>query len=471
MADVCVLGAGPAGCVFAARMAELGHRVSLVERLPFPRHRLGESLTPGVAPLLRAAGFGPSVESGVVRVRTVRVAWPDLQLREDRREEGMLVERGAFDKRLLDRTQAFGVRVLQPAHIVERRQRDSGWRLKLQVDGRTMELDADFLADATGRGGEGTRANAERTGPPTLALYAYWRGRRLPNIPTIEAGREAWCWGVPLPDGRYNTLAFVDPRAFRRLEGASLLERFQGLLRASNLMRGCDGAEPCGPIAAIDATPYTTSDSVTRLGIRIGDAALAIDPISSSGVQKAVQSALAGAIVANTILKKPERVEQALDFYRTTLREASDRHRFWAAQHYSVAAAKFEGPFWAERSAPAGAPAPLSQARPSVDGDFMAASLVGLSNEVEFVRLPCLDEQFVFMADAIRAPGLEGPVAFLAGQSLAPLLRELPKASTPLQLACSWTDRMPLKSGLAIAAWLVHHGVLVQQSRAEAPPR
>ena len=44
---------------------------------------------------------------------------------------------------------------------------------------------------------------------------------------------------------------------------------------------------------------------------------------------------------------------------------------------------------------------------------------------------------------------------------LAPLLRRLPAGRTPLQIAQSWSNLMPLDSGLAIAGWLVNHGVLV----------
>ncbi len=73
MAEVCVVGAGPAGSVFAARMAQLGHKVCLIEQARFPRRRLGECLTPGVEPLLKAAGLGAAIDRGQARrVRRVR---------------------------------------------------------------------------------------------------------------------------------------------------------------------------------------------------------------------------------------------------------------------------------------------------------------------------------------------------------------------------------------------------------------
>src|SRR5208283_5862700 len=98
MAEVCVVGAGPAGSVFAARMAQLGHAVRLIELARFPRSRLGESLTPGVSPLLKAAGLEAAIEpESVTRVRKVRVDWADgPQWREDPREEGFIVDRGVF---------------------------------------------------------------------------------------------------------------------------------------------------------------------------------------------------------------------------------------------------------------------------------------------------------------------------------------------------------------------------------------
>jgi 2-polyprenyl-6-methoxyphenol hydroxylase-like FAD-dependent oxidoreductase len=71
-----VVGGGPAGSTFAARMAQLGHDVVLVEQAVFPRRQLGESLSPGVLPLLDMTGARAAVEAaGFRRVRTVLVLW------------------------------------------------------------------------------------------------------------------------------------------------------------------------------------------------------------------------------------------------------------------------------------------------------------------------------------------------------------------------------------------------------------
>jgi flavin-dependent dehydrogenase len=461
MAEVCVVGAGPAGSVFAARMAELGHQVRLIEQARFPRSRLGESLSPGVEPLLKSARLETALDArGVTRVRNVWINWADgLRLREDPREQGLIVDRGSFDLGLVEGARSHGVKVLQPARVVDRRRYRGRWRLTLDIDGRGETLEADFLAEAGGRSAASGRPRVQ-TGAATLAVHAYWRGARLPTTPRIEAGKEAWFWGVPLPNGTYNALAFVDPKAFRAARGA-LEQRFLEQLAGSLVLEDCREAERIGPVQAIDATPYLASDCVGANAIRLGDAALAIDPISSSGVQKAIQSALSGAIVANTLLRRPDAADLAILFYRAQLSDASERHRRWAADHYRMVAANRGGQFWTERSQGREAAVSAPALEP-IDARAMAGMSVELSPEAAFVETPCLDGEFVGVAPALRHPRLEAPVAYLGVRALAPLLEDLPPGRTPLQIARAWSNRMPLESGLAIAGWLVNHGVLVR---------
>jgi flavin-dependent dehydrogenase len=462
MADVAVIGAGPAGSVFAARMAQLGHRVHLIERQRFPRGHLGESLSPGVMSLLRAADMHATIEAArFPEVSGVRVNWADgPRWREDAGEKGLLVDRGEFDRRLLERAKALGVRVHQPAHVLEQHWDGAKWRLAIDAGGEATHLDVDFVADASGRHGISPRRRT-KTGASTLALYGYWRGASLPAMPRIEAGLDGWYWGVPLPDGSYNTLVFVDPIRFRSAPGTTLSERFLRLIERSGLMEDCRDAGLIAPVRAIDATPYLAIDCVTANRIRLGDVALAIDPISSSGVQKAVQSALSGAIVANTLLRRPELTDAALGFYRAQLADASERHRRWAAGHYRDVADGCDRPFWRDRAAAsvASEPSPL----PAFEARTLASTPMALSPELEFVRTPCLQGDFVSLASALHHPRLASPLVFLGGRELAPLLQRLPPGKTPLQIAQYWSNRMPLESGMAIAGWLVRHGILVGQ--------
>ena len=480
MARVCVIGAGPAGSVFASRMAQLGHGVTLVERLAFPRTTLGESLSPGVLPLLEMIGAREEVEAaGFTRVRTVSTTWDgELRQRDDPAEGGRLVDRGRFDALLLDRARGLGVRVLQPATVRERRFAGGRWWLRADGNGGVEQIEADFLADASGRRGA-LPAHRARDPISTIALYAYWRGTALPAQPRIDAGADAWYWGVPLPDGRYNTLVFLDASTVRQNRDRSLEGLFRAYLDRSGLMRGCAGAQLDTAVHAIDATPYVADECVSTSGIKVGDAALALDPLSSSGVQKAVQTALAGAIVANTLLRRPESAAMAMRFYRTTIDEAAARHRAWAASHYAVVAARQGGSFWLDR---AGVPAASGSTRHVAAGSsqnvasgfsrkndsaedvasaFRRQDSCLLSASVAFVDVPCIEGEFVTTRTAVHHPGLDEPLAYLAGWELWPLLKRIQAGMTPTDIVQAWSDRVPLRSAFAIVAWLLDHELLV----------
>jgi hypothetical protein len=411
-------------------------------------------------PLLKSACLHLGVEAASFpRVREVSIEWGrSPPLREDPRGEGLIVDRGRFDQRLLEGARSLGVRVHQPAEIVERVKDPAGWRLIVRSEAGEARLSVDLVAEATGRGGARGR-RARRRGPSTIAIYAYWRGSRL-RRPTVEADEEAWRWGVPLPDGTCNALVFVDPHQLRRSPGSSLSERYLRLLGRSNLMRELSDSEILGEPAAIDATPYIATGCVDATAIRIGDAALAFDPISSSGVQKAIQTALSGAIVANTLLRKPELRDAACRFYGDQLEAASERHARWAAEHYGQVAAVNNRAFWSDRAGHRPSAPPAGPGLP-LDAAAMAATPVELAKDLKIAPAPCLDRDFVQYDDAVSGPGLETPVVYLAGRKLAPLLGRLAAGGTPLEIARSWSDEMPIETGLAIAAWLIQHRLLV----------
>src|SRR5687767_2699976 len=54
--DVLVLGAGPGGCAVAAKCAQAGLKVAVIENRKFPRERMGETFHPNLENLLKQLG-------------------------------------------------------------------------------------------------------------------------------------------------------------------------------------------------------------------------------------------------------------------------------------------------------------------------------------------------------------------------------------------------------------------------------
>jgi flavin-dependent dehydrogenase len=455
--DVLVVGGGPAGSCLAARLAQLGHRTALVERATFPRRSLGESLSPGVLPLLRVTGAAEAIAvAGFTPARTVIVDW-DEGPREwaGMAEPGLLVDRGRFDLLLVSHARGLGVQVFQPAHVRSLSPAGEGWRAKVVAGDRSVDIEARFVADAAGRAGALPSRRLD-PGPRTLALYGYWVGDRLPTRPRIEAAEDAWLWGVPLPDGSYNTLVFVDAERVRGAGRRGVERLFHESLQDSSLLEGSSGIRLSGPVRAADATPYLDEDPVSERSIKVGEAALAIDPISSSGVQKAIQSAISGAVVVNTLLRSPDARDAALRFHRESLTRAARRHRAWASSHYArVHQRRLSASFWSDR---AGAPddAIVEQRRPPALDQPLA-----VSSELAFVEEPCIVGDFIDTREAVSHPGLEGPVAFVGGRPLAPLLRNLPPQVTPPDAVRRLSAEHSVDAGLAVLTWLVRHELLV----------
>lgn len=458
--DICVIGAGPAGSALAIRLAQLGYSVCVIERLVFPRSHVGESLSAGVWPQLELLGADRAIAAaGFWPCRTLLVQWEGdtPARREFGAPGGLLVDRGCFDALLLDRARANGVHLMQPAAVRMCERHDQHWHLTIETANGILALVAHFLVDASGRSAA-LRGRRRRTGPRTLALFGYWRGGLLPREPQIRAASDAWYWGIPLPDGTYNAMVFVDAADFRARRAASLEISYVSLVGRSGLMAGCRGAGLSGPVRAADATSYLDSDSIGPRSIKIGEAALALDPLSSSGVQKAINTSLAAAVVVNTLLRCPLQANAATRFYTRNLIEASDRHRSWAAGYYALAAATRPGRFWQTRAADAAAEATRTAPLPDCGPVSSSDCVITLSPEATLSPEPCIVGSLVAMKSALRHPSLERPVAFIGDWEVAALLQPLHRGMTMRGLMDAW--KIPVQSKPAIARWLLKHGVL-----------
>ena len=125
--DVIVVGGGPAGSTTAALLAQHGRRVLLVEREPFPRYHIGESLIPytwftldrlGVLDWLKRSG---SQKKYIVQFVSIagKVSQPFYFYETLKHECATTwqVWRGEFDAMLLDNARAKGAEVRQGVSV------------------------------------------------------------------------------------------------------------------------------------------------------------------------------------------------------------------------------------------------------------------------------------------------------------------------------------------------------------------
>jgi flavin-dependent dehydrogenase len=467
-AEVGVVGGGPAGAAIARRLATLGHSVCVVEHRRFPRHHVGESLPPGILPLLDALGVRRRIEAaGFLRPESAIVRWSRTAAgRSVDSEPGFQVDRGRFDQLLLTAATAAGAGCLQPARVLGLEPRDpGGWRLRLRADGRERFLDVAVLVDAGGKGSTVVPGRRRRRSPPTLALYGYWRQAAIRGPETrVEAGAREWFWGAPLPDGTLNATVFVDPERLRGSRRRDLEPLYRRLLAGSTLLAPCLEGCLTEPVRACDASSYAAVEPIGEDCLRIGEAAFSIDPLSSQGVQAAVRSALHGAAVVHTWLAAPRHAEAARRFYRQRLQATVARHRRWASRFYAAQDLFPASPFWRRRAAATASDRP---AAPPAPAEGPPAGRLRLAAEVRIVEVPALTGDLIAPHPAVDHPGLDEPAAFVGDRALAALAADFGGAPTAAEIVSAWSMRMPRREAAQILAWLWSRGLVV--AAADAP--
>lgn len=451
--EVCVVGGGPSGAILARRLAILGHDVCLVERAMSCAGRPGESLAPGVVPMLDAAGVRDAFEElGPLRMPAAVVRWATTEA-ERVAHPALLIERSRLDEALLATAARAGVRVLRPVTAERPARRDSNnrWRVPLRADGRTCELEARFVCEATGRRGLFGGDAPRRSGARTLALTTYARGAKL-TLPVVEALADGWLWAAPLPDGRASVMVFVD-------EPHSLDARDRALrarLAASPI--AC-GWTDLAPVVVRDATAHARDSVVARDALRIGEAAFTIDPLSAQGVQAAISTALHAAIVVHTILVASARTDAALAFYSGRCDESVARHAAWSKRLYAERAKSFNGTFWLRRTATL-VPAPIAPIALSAGSPVARPAALTLARAATVTAIPGIIDDLVDLVPALHHPALDRPIAYLGGTALALLLEDLAYADSPARLIEKWSRRIPPARAHAILDWLIARGVI-----------
>src|SRR5881396_2019554 len=162
--EVLIIGAGPAGSAAATLLAEMGHRVLVLEREKFPRYHIGESLLPFTFhPLERLGLIDKMRHSAFVKKYSVqfisqsgRASQPFYFFnRYDRETVGQTwqVLRSEFDLMLMENARAKGAKVLEEVTVKELLQdgeRIAGVRAQ-HKDGQVTEYHAPITLDCSGR--------------------------------------------------------------------------------------------------------------------------------------------------------------------------------------------------------------------------------------------------------------------------------------------------------------------------------
>lgn len=460
--EVCVVGGGPAGSAIARKLALLGHQVCLIEKAAFPRSQIGESFPPSILRVLDLLGVREQVEAaGFLRPTHSLTRWSsaDIQRQPHAGAAGFQVDRGRFDQLLLAAAQAAGVQVLQPASAARPvSQGRFAWTIPVRSGSDSTIVKARFLVEAVGKH-HALRPRPQRPAVATLALYGYWRTTRFQGSESrVEAGTDEWFWGAPLPDGRFNAAVFLDAKRFAA-ESGPCEQLYRQLLAKTALFSDCLDGTLETPVQIRDASFYLDEAPIAQDWITVGDAACAIDPLSSQGVQMAMMSAFQGAIAVHTLLTEPEHTAAAIAFYRNKLQETVARSQKTVAEIYAAQSVHPATPFWQQRSPQPPSPRAIEWAAPP--SLFEISDPIRLSKFATFEPTPVIQGDAIRFINALHHPRLESPVAYLGNLAIVPLLNELVAGQTILELIQQWSNQHDLSTCWQVLQWLWFQQIIV----------
>ena len=350
---VVVAGGGAAGAAAALALARAGRRVLLVDDSA-GEFRVGEALPPWARPLLRDLGvLDRFLADGHLPCHGNLSAWGGAEVHatdfvRTPHGHGWHLDRARFDALLRDAARDAGAELRTGVRVREVERAGARWRVRL--DGE--EVECDWLLDATGR----RCSLARRLGASLIredvlvAFYARY-GADSPDRDTrtlVEAGPDGWWYTALLPGGErivaFMTDADLAPRA-ELLAHDGFAARLAESTHVREILRS-HGYAPTGRVRGADAASARLDRCTGPGWAAAGDAALALDPLSSQGILNALYT---GKRAGEAIHRALSGDGGALAEYEARVAEIHRAYHHHRAAYYGDERRWQDRPFWRRR--------------------------------------------------------------------------------------------------------------------------
>jgi flavin-dependent dehydrogenase len=323
--DVIIIGGGPAGTTVGGKLAQRGRKVLILEREKFPRFHIGESIT--------AFGFTVFKELGVYdeldAMNEVKKMGLEFVLHEiafkvyfardtpkGPRRWAFQMARGRLDKVLLENARRLGVDVREE-HLVKRvlfeGERAVGVEYKDYSHGPSDELKtarARWIVDASGQGAlmnHQLKSNwyADPLLEYKMAVFSHWRGDiEVKNTEDelnfklcVHKNRRDWAWYIPVARDTLSLGVVLSQQTVKdEAQTKSLEQIFYDYARdipfISDILQN-PSLKTVEKFRVVRDYSYRSNRYYGDHWVIVGDSAGFIDPIFSTGLQVAFNSAYA----------------------------------------------------------------------------------------------------------------------------------------------------------------------------------
>lgn len=371
--DAIVVGGGPAGAACAIQLARNDLKVLLLEQRSQPAFKLGETIAPRFKNLLECLlTSGHHVISETPAFVSAEVPANVTSWGQDGLAEQSLLYQSGGSSWRIDRARlesdlqraavSENVTVLQPAKLLNF-SRERQWVLDVRLDGHAIQLHSWFLVDATGRKAWVARqcgarilqqdaliARARCFATDSLGIdqdYRTW----------IEAGPTGWWYSALLSENRRLVVWHTDPGHAPFLQTLRQSRWIQPLLAKHHYQPEMQDFSAPAWGQVLDCAGRVHRSGQTGW-IAVGDAAMAMEPLTGQGIGSAISSGCAAGNVIGQVLicqdkdamQRYQRMQQQAwtqyrhqhDFYYRQEQRWS-QHVFWQKRHHTAGYTAEEG--------------------------------------------------------------------------------------------------------------------------------
>jgi len=344
MPDVVIVGGGPAGAVLGSYLSKAGVSNIILERANHPRPHVGESLVTSTTRVFEDIGFLPTMESegftkkygaswhaksgrGEFSIRFAEFPQPGIN-----QPYTYHVNRQKFDLLLLKHAESLGTEVHQGVSVKEVLFDENDYTngVRFSVGGRDYELPAKFVVDASGRNSIiGTQRHLRVRDPifNQFAVHGWFENVNRGSDETADyihiyfiPAERGWVWQIPITDTVTSVGVVAEKEVFKTSRQRIDEYFMEHITTSPDLATAMQDAKQVTELRSEAEYSYSMSRFVGNGWMLVGDAARFVDPIFSSGVSIACESAKFASQAIVDALAAGDVGEQQLLGYETKLK-------------------------------------------------------------------------------------------------------------------------------------------------------